>query len=164
MFEPHLQRPNMMAAIWRRMGVYLFEGHVTLEDMAQMEAYGVQWMKKNPGKMVEMVVIYPSDSYMTSEERTRMARVIKRWEERRVASATVILATDLMGSMHRSVLTGFQLIVRPPHPTKVFSTTRDALAWLSPYIVEVCGVDATHPHMAAGVEALCARFQARPGR
>ncbi len=159
MIEPLLHQPNLMAGIWRRFGVHMFEGKVTVEDMAKMEAVGVQYLKKNPGKLVEMVVIYPSDTRMTAEERERMARVIRRWEDCRVASATVILATGLVGSMHRSVLTGLQFLARPPHPTKVFGTIPDALAWLSPYIVELCGVDATHDKLVAAVADMERRFR-----
>jgi hypothetical protein len=164
MFEALVQQPNMMAAVWRRFGVYLFEGPVTLDDMARMESHGAHWFRKNPGKIVEMVIIYPSESRMNSEERARMGKVIKRWEDQRLASATVILATDLVGSMQRSVLTGLQLIVRPPHPTKVFGTTADALTWLAPYVTELCGVDATYAAVMEGVEELRARFAARPAK
>ena len=161
MFEPILQQPNLMTGIWRRFGVTMFEGKVTVEDMAKMEAVGVQWLKKNPGKVVEMVVIHPSETRMTSEERTRMARVIKRWEDSRVASATVILATGLTGSMHRSVLTGFQLLVPPPHPTKVFGTVAEALTWLSPFVVELCGVEATHQKLMGAVGEMETRWRGR---
>jgi hypothetical protein len=161
MFEALVQQPNMMAAVWRRFGVYLFEGKLTLEDMGRMESHGAHWFRKNPGKIVEMVIIYPSDTRMSSEERARMGKVIKRWEDVRLASATVILATDLVGSMQRSVLTGLQLITRPPHPTKVFGTTADGVTWLAPYITEACGVDATYGMVMEGINALSAKFEAR---
>jgi hypothetical protein len=164
MFEALVQQPNMVAAVWRRFGVYLFEGKVTVDDMARMESHGAHWFRKNPGKIVEMVVIYPSETRMNSEERARMGKVIKRWEDHRVASATVILATDLVGSMQRSVLTGLQLIVRPPHPTKVFGTPADALMWLAPHIAEVCGVDATYAKLSEGVAELQAKFASRQAK
>jgi hypothetical protein len=137
----------------------MFHGHVTVEDMARVENIGVQWLKENPGKLVEMVVIYPSDAVgMTSEERARMARVIKRWEDARTASATVILATGILASVQRSVLTALQAIARPPHPTKVFSTSADGVAWLTPYVQELCGRDATKDALVAAVEELGATF------
>jgi hypothetical protein len=162
-FEPLLELPNLVASVWRRFGVHVFEGKVTVEDMARMEAVGVQWLKKNPGKMVEMTIIYPTDTRMTGEERARMARLIKRWEDSRTASATVILATGVLGSMHRSVLTGLQFLVRPPHPTKVFGVTAEAVEWLTPHVQELCGVDARYGDLVAGVDALCARFKANRG-
>jgi hypothetical protein len=162
MFEPIVEQPNMMAAVWRRFGLYLFEGKVSVDDITRMESQGIAWMKKNPGKLVELVVIYPSEARMTSEERERMGRLIKRWEDRRIASATVILATDLLGSLHRSVLTGLQLIARPPHPTKVFGRTADAVGWLAPYAAELCGDEATAGRLVEGVNEVCARFAGRP--
>jgi hypothetical protein len=164
MFEPLVQQPNMMAGVWRRFAVYLFEGPLSMDDMTRMESHGAYWTRKNPGKLVEMVAIYPSESRMSSEERARLGKLVKRWEDLRLASATVILATDLTGAMHRSVLTGLQLIVRPPHPTKVFSTNADALVWLAPYVAELCGVDATYPKLLEGVNELTKRFDSRPSK
>ena len=62
--------------------------------------------------------------------------------------------------MHRSVLTGLQMIAPPPHPTKVFSRTPDALAWLSPHIQALCGADATFAELLAAVDRLCDAFRA----
>jgi hypothetical protein len=42
--------PNMMTGTWRRFGVHLFQGKVTLADMDHMEATGASWVRKNPGK------------------------------------------------------------------------------------------------------------------
>ncbi|MGH7440362.1 MAG: hypothetical protein ACRENE_32105 [Polyangiaceae bacterium] len=160
--EPLVEMPNNGSGIWRRFAVHMFEGHLSIDDMARVENVGVQWLKQNPGKLVEMVVIYPSDSVgMTSEERSRMGRLIKRWEDVRVASATVILASGIMGSVQRSVLTGLQAIARPPHPTKVFSTRAEGVGWLMPYVQEACGRDANRDDLVAAVEELSARFTAR---
>src|ERR1700722_2762442 len=105
-FSPIIEMPTAMTAIWRRMGVHLFEGKLTLEDMDRLDHDGAAWRKKMPGKMVEMVVIFPSEAQMTTDERKRMAAIVKRWENDRVASATVVLAEGLVGSLHRSILTG----------------------------------------------------------
>ena len=107
MFEILLEQPNMLCAAWRRFGIYLFEGRVSIEDIGRLETMGFQWFRKNPGKIVEMVVIYPSEARMSPEERAHMGKVIKRWEDRRSASATVVLATDLIGSMQRSARSSF---------------------------------------------------------
>jgi hypothetical protein len=162
--EPLIEMQNIWSGVWRRFAVHMFHGHLAIEDMARLENIGVQWLKKNPGKLVEMVMIYPSDAVgMTSEERSRMARVIKRWEDIRAASATVILATGMLGSVQRSVLTGLQAIARPPHPTKVFATGADAVGWLTPYVQEVCGLDARHNELVAAVEEMSAKFVGRSG-
>ena len=150
--EPLIEMPNIWSGVWRRFAVHMFHGHVSVEDMARVENIGVQWLKENPGKLVEMVVIYPSDAVgMTSEERARMARVNKRWEAARTASATVILATGILGSVQRSVLTALQAIARPPHPTKVFSTSAEAVGWLTPFLQDACGLDTTRNDLVASV-------------
>ena len=96
--EPIIHLPNMITGMWRRLGVHAFEGTLTLDDMARIEAAGELWHRKNPGKVVEMVVIFPSEARLSGEERARMARIIKRWESVRTASATVVLASGLLGS------------------------------------------------------------------
>jgi hypothetical protein len=159
-FEPLLTLPNLVSGMWRRFGVHAFEGAVTLDDMARIEASGSQWHRTNPGQLVELVIIFPSDARMSTEERARMASLVKRWEKTRTASATVVLADGLAGAMHRSVLTGLQMIAPPPHPTKVFSRVPDAVAWLAPYIQALCGADATAAELLAAVDRLCDGFRA----
>ena len=160
--EPIIEMHCMVSALWRRFAVHVFEGKVTLADMDRIEASSEQWDGRIRGKRVEMVVILPSDAKMTSEERQRMTRIIKRWEASRVASATVILARGLTGAMHRSVLTGMQMLVPAPHPTKVFGEIKAATAWLQPHVQQACGADTTADELALSVNALCERFAARP--
>ena len=146
--------------MWRRFGVHVFEGSVTLDDMIRIESSGSLWHRTNPGQIVELVIIFPSDARMTNEERTRMASIVKRWEKTRKASATVVLAEGLAGAMHRSILTGLQMLAPPPHPTKVFSRTPDAVAWLAPHVQSLCGPDAIAADLLAAVEHLCEAFRA----
>ncbi len=162
MFEHLIEQPNVLFAAWRRFGVYLFEGEVSIADIDKIETTGSQFFRKTPGKIVEMVVIFPSEARMTPEQRAHMSKTIKRWESRRLASATVVLATDLVGSMQRSVLTGLQLITRPPHPTKVFPKVDEAVLWLAPYLADACGIDATYPKVMAGIHDATTRFAACP--
>jgi hypothetical protein len=150
----------MITGIWRRFGVHAFEGRLTLDDMARLETFGNVWHKKNPGKVVEMAIVFPSDERMESEERARLVKVIRRWEMARTASATVILAQGLVGAMHRSVLTGLMLVAPPPHPTKVFGTTNDAVAWLAPHIQALCGAEASARDLTAAIDELCTVFRA----
>ena len=158
--EPIIQMPNMMTGMWRRLGVHAFQGRITVEDMTLLEAAGSRWHKQNPGKVVEMVIIFPSDARMNGDERARMAVVVKRFESVRMASATVVLAGGLEGSMHRSVLTGLQLITPPPHPTKVFGGVAEAIGWLDPHVRALCGDDVTLAATQTAVEELCRAFQA----
>src|SRR5260221_14303158 len=162
-FETLIALPNMITGVWRRFGIHVFEGRLTVDDMDRIAAQGDAWRRKNPGDCVEMVVILPSDNRMTSEERGKAASLIKRWEHKRSASATVVLATGLVGAAGRSVLTGLQLLAPPPHPTKVFGRTRDAVDWLQPHVEVLCGPDATRDALRAGVDDLLARFRKTGG-
>ncbi len=162
--EPIIEMHCMTTGMWRRFAVHLFEGKVTVDDMDRLEQNSEVWHGKLTGKLVEMVVIFPSEAKMTSDERTRMTRIIKRWEHKRIASATVILAQGLVGSMHRSVLTGMQMVVPAPHPVNVFGATTDAIAWLTPHIREVCGPEAQTDALIAATVALTHRFAKRASR
>ena len=90
--EPIIEMPCLHTGLWKRFSVHLFEGKVTLADMEEIESRSEVWHDKLRGKLVEMVVIFPSDAKMTSDERAKMTQIIKRWESSRAASATVILA------------------------------------------------------------------------
>jgi hypothetical protein len=161
--EPLIQMPVAWTGFWGGLGVHLFQGQVTLADMDRLDAFSVQWHRKNPGKLVEMSVIFPSESRMSREERTRMAQIIKRWEHERLASATVILAQGMLGAMHRSVLTGLLMLAPPPHPTAVFGAIADAATWLWPHLRALAGFDATPAEVVAAVAELSAAFQAQRG-
>jgi hypothetical protein len=105
------------------------------------------------------VIIFPSKAMMNAEERRRMTHLIKRWEPERDASATVILAEGLLGSIQRSVLTGFSLVAPPPHPMKVFGKIPEAVTWLHPYVAPLCP-DASAPDVVlAAVQELCRDFK-----
>ncbi len=160
-FDPIIEMPTMTSAVWRRFGVHLFQGALSVADMDQLDASGAAWRKTMVGKMVELVIIFPSEARMTSAERARMAKIVKRWEHTRDASATVILAEGIVGSLHRSVLTGLQMIVPSPHPMKVFGAIPDAVRWLAPYVEALCGAEATPAALIAGVDDLRARFAER---
>jgi hypothetical protein len=161
--EPLLQMPPAWTGFSGGLGVHLFRGKLTVGDMDRLDAFGVQWRRRNTAPTVEMSIVFPSDARMTGEERARMAQLIKRWEHQRLASATVILATGMQGALQRSVLTGLLLLAPPPHPTKVCSTVREAVTWLGPHLRALAGFDATPEETVAGVEAFCAAFLARRG-
>jgi hypothetical protein len=159
--EPLIELPCVTTGVWGRFGVHVFEGKVTVAHMNELERRGDAWVKKNPGDRVELTIILPSDTIMTSEERARMVQIIKKWERVRVASATVILATGVLGAAHRSVLTAFLLLAPPPHPTKVFGNTHAAVDWIAPHVARLSGPEATRDALRAAVDDLCARFRAR---
>jgi hypothetical protein len=159
--ETLIDMPCLLTGVWSRFGVHLFYGQVTTSQMDQMEAAGDRWLATHPGKTVELVIIYPSKARMTTLERQRMARILKKREQNRAAAATVILAQGLTGSVHRSVLTGLLLLAPPPNPAKVFGKTHDAVAWLQPFAQSLCGPEATLPSLTAAVDELCAQFEPR---
>lgn len=159
--EPIILLPNAWTYVAGRFGIHLFEGELTVSDMDRMEALGNDWYRKNPGKLVELTVIFPSDARMSGEERQRMARLIKRWENDRTAAATVILAAGMVGAMQRSILTGMLMIAPPPHPSKIFGEVPNAITWLLPHLRSLAGADASREALLAAVLDLGAAFQAR---
>lgn len=158
-FELINDLPCMVTGIWQRFGVHVFEGRCTIEDMDRMEAHGDAWLARHPGKIVELVIIHPSDAGMTMTERSRMQRIIKRWEKIRTAAATVILAEGLAGSLQRSILTGMTMMVPPPHPAKVFGATEAAVTFLAPHVSALVGKETSAEALAAAVAKLESDFR-----
>ena len=56
---------------------------------------------------------------------------------------------------------GLLMLAPPPHPVKVFGKTKDAVAWLAPYVRSLCGPTATDDALVAAVDDLCTTFKAR---
>ncbi len=163
--EPLLQLGNSWTGIALRFAVHVFEGHLSIPDMQKMEVFGDGWHARSPRPTVELVIIHPSDSRMSHDERVRMGGLIKRWEASRRASATVILADGMLGAVHRSVLTGLQFLAPPSHPTKVFSTNAEAVTWLLPHVNAVCASargELAAVEVSEAVEDFSARFMTRP--
>jgi hypothetical protein len=159
-FESLCRFPNAWTSVTPGFGVHLFEGHLSVADMDRMEILGDEWHAKNPGRIVELVVIFPSAARLDDAERKRILRLIARRESARVASATVILAEGMVGAVQRSMLTGLGLVRRPPHPMKVFSAVSDAVTWLAPHLKQTCP-GAVGGDVSTAVEHLCASFRAR---
>jgi hypothetical protein len=159
--EPLIRMPRAWTFVWQRFGAHFFQGALTVADMDRLESEGDRWHAANPGQLIEMVVILPSDARMNSEERERMVRLMKRREKSRVASATVIFAEGITGAMHRSVLTGLMLIARPPHPAKVCANFPDAIAFLMPHLRTLCDPRATHASVLVALDEARAAFDAR---
>jgi hypothetical protein len=162
--EPLICMPNAWPSVSGRFGVHLFEGRVTLDDMGLMQTVGERWTAEHPGQRVELVVVFPSDTRLTNEERLRMLRLIKAGEAHRIASATVILAEGILASMQRSVLTGMMMLVPPPHPAKVFANIADSARWLLPHVQKVGEPSLSLHAFDAALTAHLAQFCARPYR
>ncbi len=163
-FEPLIRKPTAWTSVAGPFAVHLFEGQVTVSDMNEMERVGDAWFERHRTRLVELVIVYPSSTPMTSEERTRMTKLIKHWEPHRVASCTVILADGLVGAMHRSVLTGLLMVAPPPHPSKIFGNVPEAVTWLAPHLRSLSGAGVTRDGMFEGVETLSVAFRSRPSR
>lgn len=164
--EVSFERIIALPAVWSyacgRLAVHLFQGQLSVPDMDRMEQVGVLWHERKPGKRVELSVILPSDARMESAERARMARLVRRWENERIASATVVLAQGLRGAMHRSVLTGLMLVAPSPHPAKVFGTIDDAVAYVTPFVQPpVLDAPCSGATLARAILALQRAFEAR---
>ncbi len=158
-FEPLTQLPTAWSMVSGRFGVHLFEGPLTVAEMTEMQRRGNAWHAKHPGRIVELVVIYPSDDRMTQAERSKMVQLMKQWEHVRDAAATVILAEGLMGSLHRSILTGLMMLAPAPHPAKVFNAVEPAVDFLVPFVQPL-----TPGLSRAAVRVVTQQFEARPGR
>lgn len=140
-FEPLFRTATAWISVFDHFAVHLFEGAVSVSDMDRIQSVGERWNVRHPGKRAELVVIFPSNARLTPEERARMAQLVKVGQTHRAAAATVILASGMLGSMQRSMLTGLTMISPPPHPWKVFGTIVDALTWLTPHLVATCQIE-----------------------
>lgn len=140
-FEPLFRTATAWISVFDHFAVHLFEGAVSVSDMDRMQTLGGRWNLQHPGKRAELVVIFPSNARLTSEERVRMTQLMKLGEPHRAAGATVILASGMQGSLQRSMLTGLTMIAPPPHPWKVFGATADAMTWLTPHLVATCRIE-----------------------
>lgn len=156
--------PTAWTSVAGRFAVHLFEGRVSIDDMDFLQTMGERWSEKHPAKRVELVVVFPSDTRLSSEERTRMARLVRSQEEHRIASGTVILAEGLLAAMQRGMLTGLMMLAPAPHPTKVFGTLPDALRWLYPHVQRVCGERLRLEELTAALDEVVLQFRTRPDR
>lgn len=154
--------PTAWTSVCARFAVHLFEGPLTVDDMELMQTVGNRWTVEHPGKRVELVIVLPSDTRLSLDERSRMARMIKHGETHRSASATVILAEGLLASMQRSMLTGLMMLAPAPHPAKVFGSVADASRWLLPHAQAVCSPNLTLNAFADSLAAHVDQFRARP--
>jgi hypothetical protein len=163
-FETVVKMPSAWSGVHRHFAVHLFQDRVTVEQMEELDAIGSAWRRRHPGKLVELVVIFPSNNQMTSDERTRMTKLMKRWESERLASATVILAEGLVAAFQRSILTGLVMLVPPSHPAKIVGSIADAAAWLAPHLGVLWQRPVTHAELVNGISGFCAAFEARDVR
>ena len=167
-WEPLIRFPTAWTSVLGTFVVHLFEGHLSIAQMDHMQVMAERWLEQRNTKVVELVIIHPSDARMTHEERAHMARLIKFGETRRNASATVILAEGIVGSVQRSILTGLTMLVPPCHPAKVLGQVAPALDWLYPYLASSStGAPAPNPsreELHVALKSHLDEFRRRPDR
>jgi hypothetical protein len=141
-------------AAWRQLVLWVVDGHTPLDELERLRVIVQSWSRaQGTLKNVTLVVLHDNRSTMSAEERRSVSRMIDETKSQRVASATVVLAGGIVGALHRSILTGFSLLVPPPHPTKVYADVESAIAFLHPHIESVCG-PVPPAHLDAMVNAL----------
>jgi hypothetical protein len=133
--------PTFAVAAWRRLTLFVVDGHTPIENLERLRTTVLTWVKQHPEKTVSLIVLYPTPEGMSAEERAVMTRLMKETHHTRLASATVVMAEGILGALHRSILTGLTFVAPPPHPAKVFATVSDALRWVGPRLRDL-SVDA----------------------
>jgi hypothetical protein len=135
---------------WKRLLIWVVEGHTPLDQLEKLRIrIGALSRERGEHKHVALTILYPSDSSMSADERACVARMIEETKQRRLAASTAVLAQGVMGSVHRSILTGMSLLVPPPHPNKIAATEDAAIAFVHPYVVQSSG-----PIAAADIRAM----------
>lgn len=129
----------MAAGAWRRLVVLVTDGHNDVRALEELRRTLVGWIGENPGKNVTLVVLHATPSSMSSDERRTMMRLMEETKHSRMASATVVMATGVLGALHRSILTGMNMLVPPPHPSKIVADVPSAARFLAPYLDGLSG-------------------------
>lgn len=125
---------------WKHLLLWVVEGHTPVEQLERLRVrIGALSRDRGDKKHVALTVLYPSDSTMSAEERACVAKMIDETKHRRLAAATAVLAQGVMGSVHRSILTGMSLIVPPPHPNRIAASEEAAINFVHPYVVQSSG-------------------------
>lgn len=135
--------------------LWVVDGQTPVDELERLRAM-VRTHPRADRPSVTLIVIHGTRSTMNAEERRSVLAMIDETKHHRLASATVIGARGMLGALHRSILTGFSLLLPPPHPHKVFGDVPEAIAYLMPWVPKVSdGLDAT------AIEAMLADLYAQ---
>jgi hypothetical protein len=152
--RPERVTESYAIASFRQIVVWVVDGHTPVDELERLRLHVLEWTRaQGDAKNVALTVLHSNRSTMSAEERRIVARMIDETKGSRLASATVVLADGMLGALHRSILTGFSLLVPPPHPTKICGDLPSALAFLAPHIEKVAG-DVPPAHIEAIVDDL----------
>jgi len=128
--------------------IWVVDGSTPPEELERLRTISRAWREEHPEPTVNLIVIYPTQTTMDAAQRKVAAKFIDETKHTRVASATAVLATGMVGALHRSLLTGLSILVPPPHPVKITARVVDAVDFLHPHIEQTCGpVSAAHVEM-----------------
>src|SRR5690349_19927053 len=95
------------------------DGHRPVEGVSRVRGIVGAWTReRGSAKNVTLVVIHGSKTSMSFAARATIAKMTAETESSRLASASVVLGGGMVGALHRSILTGFSILVPPPHPVK----------------------------------------------
>jgi hypothetical protein len=111
---------DVFISYWRRAGTAAARAH-TLELQAGLGR------RLNVLTVIEASAIAPA----SDRERSDSLAALKRSSPIVHATAWVVLGEGFKLALARSVIAGWNLVTRPPGPTKVFSTVAEGVAWLA---------------------------------
>lgn len=126
--------------MWEGLVLWVADGETPLDELRALTEFVLRYKRERGERQnVALTVIHGTRTGMTAEARKEIARLIDLTKHTRRASSTVVLAEGMLGALHRSILTGLSLLVPPPHPVKITGDVASAVAFLHPYIEELCG-------------------------
>lgn len=96
--------------------------------------------------IASLVVVEPRAATPDSDTRPVFAAGMRECGSRLHGVAYVVAAKGFRGAAVRAAISGLSLLAREPYPTKVFTSTGDAAAWLAPTLG---GIDDAHLMAAA---------------
>lgn len=120
--------------------IWVAQGHTNVAELQELRVlFGMLAKARGDEPHVSLIILYPSDSTMSGEERRVVTKLIEESKHRRLASATAVLATGVMAAVHRSILTGINLLVPPPHPNRITASIDEAISFVHPHVVKSSG-------------------------
>lgn len=161
--EPVVVSDKHALGVWRRFTVSVFDGVLGVEGLDELHDVVMRWRRAHPAPTTDLAVLHPTRAGMDAAERRAWLRVLHATEPYRAVGATVVLAQGLLGSMHRGIITSFNLLAPPPHPAKVFGDVDTALQWLAPSLQQTCG-GAPLAALALGIDRMGAGIRAERAR
>lgn len=138
--QPERVTDTYAITMWEGLVLWVADGETPVEELRALTQFVKRYRaERGERPNVALTVIHGTRTGMTAEARREVTRLIDLTKHDRVASSTVVLAQGMLGALHRSILTGMELVVPAPHPVKICGDVSTAVAFLHPYIVELCG-------------------------